>query len=57
MSEEEVENFEITEYDLENECNINRPTHRISKNKQICGIWADDSADEDDGSGGSRPSF
>jgi hypothetical protein len=37
MSEEEVEKFEVTEYDLENEFNINRPTRRISKNKQIYG--------------------
>lgn len=37
MSEEEVEKFEITDYDLENEFNINRPTRRISKNKQIYG--------------------
>lgn len=51
-----MEKFEITDYDLENEFNINRPTRRISKNKQIYGIWADDSGDED-GSGGSRPSF
>jgi hypothetical protein len=32
-----VEKFEVTEYDLENEFNINRPTRRISKNKQIYG--------------------
>lgn len=32
-----MENFEITEYDLENEFNINRPTRRISKHKQIYG--------------------
>lgn len=37
MSEEEVEKFEVTDYDLENEFNINRPTRRISKNKQIYG--------------------
>jgi hypothetical protein len=37
MSDEEVEKFEVTDYDLENEFNINRPGRRISKNKQIYG--------------------
>jgi tuftelin-interacting protein 11 len=37
MSDEEVEKFEITDYDLENEFNINRPGRRISKNEQIYG--------------------
>ncbi|GFG29832.1 hypothetical protein Cfor_02451 [Coptotermes formosanus] len=55
MSDEEVLKFEITDYDLENEFNINR-TRRISKNEQIYGIWADDRDDNDSG-GGSRPSF
>jgi tuftelin-interacting protein 11 len=36
MSDEEVVKFEITDYDLENEFNINR-TRRISKNEQIYG--------------------
>jgi tuftelin-interacting protein 11 len=36
MSDEEVLKFEITDYDLENEFNINR-TRRISKNEQIYG--------------------
>ncbi|XP_069691056.1 tuftelin-interacting protein 11 [Periplaneta americana] len=65
MSDEELEKFEVTDYDLENEFNINRPNRRISKNKQIYGIWADDSGEEDDGggggggggAGGARPSF
>jgi hypothetical protein len=37
MSDEELEKFEVTDYDLENEFNINRPNRRISKNKQIYG--------------------
>ncbi|PSN55670.1 Tuftelin-interacting protein 11 [Blattella germanica] len=57
MSEEEVEKFEITDYDLENEFNINRPNRRISKNKQIYGIWADDSGDEGTEASAARPSF
>lgn len=37
MSDEEVEKFEITDYDLENEFNINRNRKRLSKNHQIYG--------------------
>ena len=40
MSEDEVERFEITDYDLENEFNINRPGRRVSKNKQIYGNYS-----------------
>nr|CAD7587242.1 unnamed protein product [Timema genevievae] len=57
MADEEVMKFEITDYDLDNEFNINRPTRKISKNQQIYGIWADDSDGEEDVSGPSRPSF
>ncbi|CAG9765565.1 unnamed protein product [Ceutorhynchus assimilis] len=47
--EEEMEKFEITDYDLENEFNINRSGRRgLSKNQQIYGIWADDSDDDDE---------
>ncbi|KAK3926472.1 Tuftelin-interacting protein 11 [Frankliniella fusca] len=60
MSDEEVERFEITDYDLDNEFNINRPRRKQSKNQQIYGIWADDSDDEGEpsnqrGGFGSRP--
>ncbi|XP_063223581.1 tuftelin-interacting protein 11 [Bacillus rossius redtenbacheri] len=48
MADEEVMKFEITDYDLDNEFNINRPTRKTSKNQQIYGIWAEDSGDEDD---------
>ncbi|KAG7204874.1 hypothetical protein KM043_005274 [Ampulex compressa] len=54
MSEDEVESFEITDYDLENEFNINRPRRKLSKKQQMLGIWADDS-DEDEMP--TRPSF
>jgi Tuftelin interacting protein N terminal len=37
MSDDEVEKFEVTDYDLFNEFNMNRPRHRLSKNKQIYG--------------------
>lgn len=37
MSEEELEAFEVTDYDLENEFNINRPTRKITKNQHIYG--------------------
>lgn len=49
MSDEEVEKFEITDYDLDNEFNINRPRRRLTKHQQIYGIWAHDSADESEG--------
>jgi len=37
MSDNEVEDFEITDYDLQNEFNINRPRRKQSKNRQIYG--------------------
>lgn len=36
MSDEEYEAFEVTDYDLENEFNINR-RRRTTKNQQIYG--------------------
>ncbi|XP_011860143.1 PREDICTED: tuftelin-interacting protein 11-like [Vollenhovia emeryi] len=54
MSEDEVESFEITDYDLDNEFNTARPRRKLSKKQQMLGIWADDS-DEDELS--ARPSF
>ncbi|XP_055379295.1 septin-interacting protein 1 [Condylostylus longicornis] len=48
MSDEEFERFEITDYDLENEFNINRPRKRYTKHQQIYGIWADDSDNDDE---------
>ncbi|XP_057669177.1 tuftelin-interacting protein 11 isoform X1 [Diorhabda carinulata] len=48
MSDDEMEKFEITDYDLENEFNINRTRKKQSKHHQIYGIWADDSDGEDD---------
>ncbi|XP_011299706.1 tuftelin-interacting protein 11 [Fopius arisanus] len=46
MSDDEVEAFEITNYDLDNEFNINRPRRKLTKQQQMLGVWADDS-DED----------
>ncbi|KYN43118.1 Tuftelin-interacting protein 11 [Trachymyrmex septentrionalis] len=54
MSEDEVESFEVTDYDLDNEFNIARPRRKLTKKQQMLGIWADDS-DEDELS--ARPSF
>ena len=34
---EEYEEFKITDYDLENEFNINRPYRKLTKNQQIYG--------------------
>lgn len=52
MGDVEIENFEITDWDIANEFNTNRVRRRPTKNQQIYGIWADD---EDDGE--ERPSF
>ncbi|XP_017063015.2 septin-interacting protein 1 [Drosophila eugracilis] len=52
MSDNEYERFEVTDYDLDNEFNINRPRGRQSRHQQIYGIWADDS-EESGGEGGS----
>ncbi|KAL0268830.1 UNVERIFIED_CONTAM: hypothetical protein PYX00_010643 [Menopon gallinae] len=47
---DEVEEFEITEYDLENEFNPNRRRKKLSKNERIYGIWAsrESSGEEED---------
>lgn len=37
MSDNEYERFEITDYDLDNEFNMNRPRGRHSKHQQIYG--------------------
>ncbi|KAJ8960382.1 hypothetical protein NQ314_006072 [Rhamnusium bicolor] len=49
MSEDEMEKFEITDYDLENEFNPHRSRKNNSKHHQIyVGIWADDSDDNEE---------
>ncbi|CAH1160144.1 unnamed protein product [Phaedon cochleariae] len=53
MSDDEMEKFEITDYDLDNEFNIHRNRKKQSKHHQIYGIWADDSEDDND----EKPSF
>ena len=50
MSSPEVERFEVTEEDLQNEFNPNRKRFKLSKEQAIYGMWADDSDDE-------RPAF
>ncbi|KAI8038238.1 septin-interacting protein 1 [Drosophila gunungcola] len=52
MSDNEYERFEITDYDLDNEFNMNRPRGRQSRHQQIYGIWADDSEEESGGEAG-----
>lgn len=37
MSDDEMEKFEITDYDLDNEFNMNRPQRRLTKNQAIYG--------------------
>ncbi|KAL3242180.1 hypothetical protein MRX96_047801 [Rhipicephalus microplus] len=52
MADVEIENFEITDWDIANEFNINRVRRRPTKNQQIYGVWADS-----DDEGDARPSF
>lgn len=37
MSDDEMEKFEITDFDLDNEFNMNRPQRRLTKNQAIYG--------------------
>ncbi|XP_066602843.1 septin-interacting protein 1 [Prorops nasuta] len=57
MSEDEMESFEITDYDLDNEFNINRPRRKLSKKQQMLGIWADDSEEDELSAGPSTKIF
>ncbi|XP_014216658.1 tuftelin-interacting protein 11 [Copidosoma floridanum] len=52
MADEEMEKFEISKYDLENEFNLTRPRRKRTKEQEMLGIWAQDSDEED-----ARPSF
>ncbi|OQR74422.1 tuftelin-interacting protein 11-like [Tropilaelaps mercedesae] len=54
MADVEVEEFGVTEWDLDNEFNPNRVRYKQSKEDQIYGVWADhgDEDEEDE-----RPSF
>ena len=51
--DDEVMRFEITDQDLEDEMTSSYGKKRMSKNKQIYGVWADNSDSEED----ARPSF
>ncbi|CAH1799129.1 unnamed protein product [Owenia fusiformis] len=53
MSSPETERFEVTEDDLYNEFNPNRPSWRQTKNQATYGIWHHDSDDDED----ERPGF
>ncbi|XP_003741381.1 tuftelin-interacting protein 11 [Galendromus occidentalis] len=64
----EIEDFSVTDWDLENEFNPNRTRYRQTREDRIYGIWAEragpsaagaDDDDDDDGeaAGGGRPSF
>lgn len=54
-NDEEVMSFEITDQDLEEEFNFDLRRPRMSKNRAIYGIWAENSDEEDDPD--ARPSF
>ncbi|XP_071492519.1 tuftelin-interacting protein 11-like [Diadema antillarum] len=47
-SDDEKEAFEVTDYELDNEFNPNRPQRRQTKNQSIYGVWARDSDDEEE---------
>uniref|UniRef100_A0AAY4D109 Tuftelin-interacting protein 11 n=1 Tax=Denticeps clupeoides TaxID=299321 RepID=A0AAY4D109_9TELE len=47
----EIENFEVTEWDLANEFNPERRRHRQTKEEATYGIWAEGDSDDE------RPSF
>ncbi|KAM6423077.1 tuftelin-interacting protein 11 [Liasis olivaceus] len=47
----EMESFEVSEWDLQNEFNPNRQRHRQTKEEAIYGMWAERDSDEE------RPSF
>ena len=48
MSSPEVEKFEVTDYDYENEFNINRPQRRQTKSQAIYGSFAPDEDSDDE---------
>lgn len=55
MTDVEVEEFGITEWDLENEFNPNRVRYKQSREDQIYGVWADHRNSDDDED--ERPAF
>ena len=57
----EVEQFSVTDWDLENEFNPNRVRYKQTREDQIYGVWAERErpadGDDDDNNNGGRPSF
>lgn len=49
--EDDLEKFEVTDYDLANEFNMHRPQKRFTKDQQIYGMWSRESDSEDEGNG------
>lgn len=49
--DDERENFEITDWDLQNEFNPNRQRHWQTKEEATYGVWAERDSDDE------RPSF
>ena len=47
MAEPEIEKFEITEDDIENEFNPHRRMHKMSREQNIYGMWAEADSDEE----------
>mgnify|MGYP001855860156 CR=1 FL=1 len=47
----EMENFEVSDWDLQNEFNPHRHRHRQTKEEATYGVWAERDSDEE------RPSF
>ena len=47
--EDEVMRFEITDQDLQDEMSSSYGRRRMSKNKAIYGVWADNSDSEEEG--------
>ena len=48
MAEDEMESFEVTDFDLENEFGgVSRRRKKFTKEQQIYGMWAQDSDGEE----------
>lgn len=47
MAEDDMESFEVTDFDLDNEFVGARRSKKFTKEQQIYGVWADDSGGEE----------